>query len=79
MHILVHIYMAFLIFFYFFIVFIRFRDDIFPGDDADFELKGSQRLEVVGVSTTSFRFSNMYDRYQTPMSSNKPRRPRPTA
>ena len=52
MHILVHVYMVTLIFFYFFILLIRFWDDIF-GESGDVSLVNPPDMGLLSTSTSS--------------------------
>ena len=60
MHILVHIYMVTLIFFYFFIVLIRFWDDIF-GESGDVSLVNPPDMTLLSTSaSSSIRLPSLY-------------------
>lgn len=60
MHVLVHIYMATLVFFYFFILLIRFWDDIF-GESGDVSLLSSADMDLLSTSiSSSIRLPSVY-------------------
>ena len=60
MHILVHVYMVTLIFFYFFILLIRFWDDIF-GESGDVSLVNPPYMGLLSTSnSSSIRLPSLY-------------------